>query len=128
MKVAELIEVIGSERQRLNAVYSQYKSDMVELQKLKDELQLMLGEAGLKSAKSTNYGVSIATRKSISVESEQSVKEWLENTPDIEADAYIGLKLTPFKKFAAGWFQETGEIIPGTEPATTESVTIKANK
>lgn len=128
MNVSELIELIGSERQRLNKQYSEYKNGMTQLSELKQQLKILLDENGLRSAKSTNYGVSIATKPSIQVQSEVSVREWLENTPDIEADAYIGLKLTPFKSFAIDWYKKTGEVIDGTDVETTESITVRNNK
>lgn len=128
MKVNDLIELIGSKRQHLNAMYSEYKDGMVELAELKQQLHEQLIESGLKSAKTDNYGVSIVQKPKIDVRSEQAVKEWLENAPNVESDAYIGLKLTPFKKLATTWFKDTGEMIDGVEYSSEESLTIKSNK
>jgi pantothenate kinase type III len=127
MNVSELIEEIGFKRNLLNQMYSQYKEEMVKLAELKQQLKIMLDESGLRSAKSTNFGVSIVSKPNILIQSEQSIKEWLENTPNIESDAYIGLKLTPFKSFATDWYKKTGEIITGTDIETSESISIRNN-
>lgn len=127
MNVSELLEQIGKRRNELNKLYSEYKSGMVELAELKQMLQEELNKAGLRSVKSKNYGVSIVTKPRIDVTSEQSVKEWLENMPNIESDAYIGLKLTPFKSFATQWFKDTGEMIDGVEYSSDETLSIRNN-
>lgn len=128
MNVSELIEEIGTKRNELNKMYSEYKKGMIELSELKQELQQSLIASGLQSAKSKNYGVAIVPKPKINVVSESAVKEWLENTPDIESDQYIGLKLTPFKQLATIWFKDTGEMIDGVEYATDEAITIRSNK
>jgi hypothetical protein len=125
---SELLEQIGKQRRILNDMYKEYKDGMVKLSELKQELHQMLSESGLRSIKSANYGVSIVTKPKLSVQSEESVKEWLNNTPDIEPDAYIGLKLTPFKQMATQYFKDTGELIDGVEYSAEESLTIRENK
>ena len=128
MKTSELLEIIGEKRRMLNQMYSEYKNGMVELANLKNQLLLMLEENGLKSIKSNNYGVSIVTKPKLNILSEQSIREWLENTPDIESDAYIGLKLTPFKSFAIQYFKDTGEMIDGIEYSSEQTLSVKDNK
>lgn len=128
MNVNELLDLIGNERQRLNKMYAEYKDGMVKLAELKMQLLDTLNQAGLKSAKNDHFGVSIVQKPKLDVVSEQAVKEWLENAPNVEADAYIGLKLTPFKQLATTWFKDTGEMIDGVEYSSEESLTIRNNK
>lgn len=128
MNVNELLDLIGNERQRLNAMYSEYKDGMVKLAELKQQLQDTLVQNGLKSAKNEHFGVSLVQKPKVDVLSEQAVREWLENAPNIESDAYIGLKLTPFKQLATQWYKDTGEMIDGVEYSSEETLTIRNNK
>lgn len=128
MNVNELLDLIGNKRQRLNKMYAEYKDGMVKLAELKMQLLDTLNQAGLKSAKNDHFGVSIVQKPKLDVVSESAVREWLENAPNVEADAYIGLKLTPFKQLATTWFKDTGEMIDGVEYSSEESLTIRNNK
>src|SRR5690606_29290920 len=94
----------------------------------KAQLMAMLTDTGLKSAKGEKYSASISSRSDVVVTHEQSVIEWLKTTPDVEADAYIGLKVTPFKTLAKEILKTTGEVITGTDLTTIESISIKENK
>lgn len=125
MELQELIDLYGSQKAQANKLYSDYKNLMIIVEETRQLLQIKLQETGLKSAKSANFGVSIATKPSILVQSEQSVIEWLKNTPNIEYDQYIGLKLTPFKSLALEVLKQTGEIITGTELEMKDSLTIR---
>lgn len=126
--VTKLIDQLGSLKATANKLYSDYKDMQVHIAELSASLSAELESLGLRSAKSKQYGVSIAQRTNVSVISETAVKEWLQNTPNIESDFYIGLKLTPFKTLANQVLKETGEIIPGTELEYKESITVKRNK
>ena len=128
MNVNELLDLIGNKRQRLNKMYAEYKDGMVKLAELKMQLLDTLNQAGLKSAKNDHFGVSIVQKPKLDVVNESAVREWLENAPNVEADAYIGLKLTPFKQLATTWFKDTGEMIDGVEYSSEESLTIRNNK
>jgi len=128
MDVAELIEELGAIKTASNTVYKTYKELKETEDKLKVELFAKLHDTGLKSAKGNTYTASIAEKPGVIVTHEKSVLDWLKESPDVEADAYIGLKVTPFKTFALQVMKTTGEVIPGTELQTTESLSIRANK
>lgn len=126
--VSELVTKLGAMSTESRALYKRYK----ELKEVEDvlrfELTQALHETGLLTAKTPEFTASIAKRPSVMVVHEQSVLDWLRETPDIETDQYIGLKTTNFKTLAMSLLKGTGEIIPGTELVETESITIKANK
>lgn len=128
MSVSALIEAIGELKSASNETYKAYKEMKNTEEELKAQLAEELHMVGLKSAKGEKYSASISSRLDITVTHEHSVIEWLENTPDVESDAYIGLKLTNFKTLAMKVLKDTGEIIPGTETVSKESITIKENK
>lgn len=127
-EITDLIEEIGHINRRAKDLYKEYKDLQVTLAEKKHKLELLLNDAGLRSAKTDLYTVSIRQKRDIQVTHEQSVIDWLKNEPNVEYDAYIGLKLTPFKSFANGWWEQTGEIIDGTESIITESISIRENK
>ena len=126
--VSELIGHIGQNKKRQAEAYREYK-DLKEIEEVwKNELMRKLQEVGLKSAKGEKYSASISSRTDIVVTHEQSVLDWIKETPNIEADAYIGLKKTEFKTLAKTLLKDTGEVVPGTELTTIESITVKENK
>lgn len=127
MTIAELLEELGTVKTAANAHYREYKRLKESEDAMKAELTAMLNEAGLKSAKGKKFTASMRLHTDVVINHEQSVIEWLKTTPDVEADAYIGLKVTPFKSFAKLVLKETGEVIPGTDLSITESLAIKAN-
>lgn len=128
MTIAELLKELGENKKASAEVYKTYKAMKDDEELLKAELMDKLHEVSLKSAKGSAFTASIVPRVSIIVKHEQSVLEWLKEAPDIEADAYIGLKTTAFKQFAEGLLKKTGELIDGTDVVTNESISIKANK
>ena len=128
MIVNELIELLGALKKEANNLYYQYKEKQAAITGIQNDLRSELDSLGLRSAKSLNFGVSIVTKPNIQVLHEPSVIEWLNNTPNIESDAYIGLKLTNFKPLALEILKQTGEIIPGTELSQSESLTIRSNE
>lgn len=128
MTTKDLLEELGSVKKQANKLYKEYKNLLVIEAGLKQELILNLQEIGLKSIKGEKYSASISSRPNITVQSETAVIEWLKEAPNIEADAYIGLKVTPLKGLALQILKETGEVVPGTEYSSTESLTIKENK
>lgn len=125
--ISELVDELGNLKRAANAHYSAYKDMQVHIAELSGTLQATLDSLGLRSAKSSKYGASISQRTNVVVTSETAVREWLENSPNVESDFYIGLKLTPFKQLANQVLKETGEVIPGTEVEFKDSITIKAN-
>lgn len=128
MTISELIEQLGINKNLANETYTAYKKLKEAEEVLKAELYAKLTETGLKSAKGGKYTASITEKPSIVINHEQSILDWLKESPNVEADAYIGLKATPFKSLAMQVLKETGEIVPGTELQTTESLSIRANK
>lgn len=128
MSVSALIEAIGELKSAQSETYKAYKEMQKTEAELKTQLMEELHAIGLKSAKGEKYSASISKKLDIAVTHEQSVIDWLENTPNVESDAYIGLKVTSFKPLALKVLKETGEIIPGTETVTKESLSVKENK
>lgn len=128
MGIAELIEHIGKHKQQAASMYKQYKELKDEEEMLKQELMARLQEVGLKSAKGERFSASMTSRPDVVVQHEQSIINWLKESPNVEEDAYIGLKVTPFKALARQVLKETGEVIPGTDLVTIESISVKENK
>lgn len=128
MTISEILEKLGDNKKQANDLYKQYKELKEDEESLKTELSEMLDMMGLKSAKGEHYTASISDKPDIQITHEQSVINWLNETPNVEADAYIGLKKTEFKGLALQILKETGEIVPGTELLTKEVLSIRSNK
>lgn len=128
MSISELIDHLGTLKNAGNEVYKTYKDFKQKEEEAKVQLKAMLEEAGMKSAKTDTYLASIGTRSDMEITNEQDVISWIKHEPNIEDDAYIGLKVTNAKILARDWFKKTGEIITGTEPVTKESISIRSNK
>lgn len=125
--IAELIEQLGLNKKLASEAYKGYKKLKEAEEGLKAELLMKMAESGAKSFKGDKYGASITHKADIEIIHEQSVIEWLQNTPNVEADAYIGLKRTEFKNLARDMLKNTGELAPGTETVYKDFVTIKEN-
>lgn len=129
MTLPELLDYYGDCKAEANKLYKQFKDLQPNLHELSLIVMDKLRENDLKSIKTSKYGVSITKRKDIAITSEKDAEEWLKNQPEIETDAYYGLKVTPFKQLVTKWFSKTGEIPNGTDITTKESITVrKANK
>lgn len=128
MTIAELLKELGENKKQSNEVYKTYKALRADEDLLKTELMVQLRDAGLKTAKGQDFTASIAEKPTIIVKHEQSVLEWLKNTPDIESDLYIGVKAQAFNTLATAMLKNTGELIDGTELETRESLSIRRNK
>lgn len=128
LPISELIEKLGKAKDAANAVYVDYKKLKTAEEDLKAQLFSQLSETGLKSAKGELYAVSIASKPTVVIQHEQSVIEWLQETPDVETDQYIGLKKREFESLAKAMLKNTGEMIPGTAIEVRESLSVKANK
>jgi hypothetical protein len=126
--ISNLIEEIGLSNKKANETYKLYKEQKQAVDELKQQLIAELDKAGLKSAKGKKFQASIAQKLDIEVTHERSVIDWLKSDPNVEEDAYIGLKLTPFKTLAKEVLKKSGEIIPGTETVHKESLIIRGNK
>lgn len=126
--VSQLVDELGQLGQTSKELYGQYKA----IEEKKAEARAALAEAlqvvGLRSAKTSAFTASIAVKPSIQIVHEQSVIDWLQETPDVETDQYIGLKKTEFKTLATAMLKNTGEVIPGTEVLQQETLSVRANK
>ncbi len=128
MSLQIMIDEYGTLKKEANRLYSEYKDLQVVLAQKRLNLQTELQTNGAKSFKTERYYVSTVTKKNIVIENEQSVIDWLKHTPNIEVDAYIGLKTTYFKTMALAMLKDTGELADGTNIEISETITIKGNK
>lgn len=128
MDISGLIAHLGLNKKLQAEAYKSYKQLKEAEEGLKLELTNKLQEAGLKSAKGEKYSAIITARSDIVITHEQSVIDWLKESPNIEEDAYMGLRLANFKVLANQVLKQTGEVIPGTDRVTKESLSIKENK
>jgi hypothetical protein len=128
ISLSSLVSALGESRKASSNAYEAYK----ELKGIEDqaryELEAMLREMGLKSAKGQDFTASIAEKPTIIIKNEADIIDWLQNTPDVESNRYIGLKQTEFKSLAQAMLKGTGEVVPGTEVEVRESLSIRANK
>lgn len=128
MNVAELLEELGEVKFIANEFYKGYKEFKYKEDELKIELMLKLKDSGLKSAKGQAFTASITETPTVVIKHEQDVLEWLRNTPNVEADFYIGVKKPEFNTLAKQMLKETGEVANGTEVEVRESLAIRKNK
>lgn len=128
MDISKLVDELGALNKTANSHYKKYK----ELKEQEVELRLALQEAlqasGLKSAKTSAFNASLSERVDFVLQHEQSALEWLENTPDVETDAYVGLKWAEFKTLAKQMLKDTGEVIPGLDMVRKETISIRSVK
>lgn len=128
LSLSELVMALGEARAASSAAYDGYKELKTSEDNLRFELEQKLKETGLKSVKGATYNAVITETPKIVIRHEQSVIDWLQNTPDIETDQYIGLKATEFQALAKSMLKDTGELVPGTEVEMRESLAIRSNK
>lgn len=127
MSLSELVAALGESRQATTDAYTAYKEQKGIEEQLRYELELKLKAEGLKGTKGANYNAVFTEKPEVIITHEQSVIDWLNESPEIETDQYIGLKKTEFKSLAVSMLKHTGEMIPGTEVRMQESLTIRAN-
>ncbi len=128
MSLSDLVAALGEARLATTNCYEAYKEVKGIEDNLRYELEQQLKAEGLKSVKGANFSAVITETPCVVVKHESSVIDWLRNTPDVEADQYIGLKATEFQNLAKTMLKGTGEVIPGTEVEVRESLAIRANK
>lgn len=128
MTIAEIINELGEVKSQANNLYVAYKEYKQTEDELKQELELKLRDSGLQSAKGEKYTASISGTPRVIIKDEASVLEWLENTPNVEADFYIGVKRPEFQTLAKQMLKETGELANGTELEIIQSLAIRKNK
>jgi len=119
---------LGEARAASTNAYQSYKELKTSEDNLRFELEQKLKETGLKSVKGATYNAVITETPRIVIRHEQSVIDWLQNTPNIETDQYIGLKTTEFQSLAKSMLKDTGELVPGTDVEMKESLAIRSNK
>lgn len=127
-RLSELLDSLGKARIASTNAYQSYREVKDSEDQLRYELEQELRSIGLKSAKGQDYTASIIEKPTVVVRNETEVIGWLNNTPDIESDLYIGLKPVQFQSLARSILQGTGETIPGTEVEVRESLAIRSNK
>ncbi len=126
--LTELLSQLGSNKKQSNELYTQYKKLKEVEEQLKYDLLVLLKDSELKSAKGKDYTASISETPTIVIRDEAAVLEWLQNTPNIESDFYIGVKKPEFNTLAKQMLKETGELAFGTELEIRESLSIRQNK
>lgn len=126
--VTDLVSALGDLKKQSAELYKQYKEVKTIEDIARNDLVEALNTSGMKSVKTDKYMASMVSKPSISILHEQSVIDWLKETPNVEADQYIGLKKTEFKTLALAMLKGTGEVVPGTELVNTESLSIRSNK
>ena len=127
MKVTELLNELGKIRSEANELYSSYKELKEQETKLRADLVGVLSDLGLKQAKNDDYIASISLVPKVVIRDELSVMEWIyKNLPD-QQEQYIGVKRTEFGLMAKAMLKDIGELVPGTDVESTESLIVKAN-
>jgi hypothetical protein len=126
--LSELIEQLGAARNAAQAAYESYKELKAIEDQVRYQLELELHVTGLKSAKGKDFTATIVERPTVVIKHEASVINWLQHTPNVEADHYVGVKSAEFRTLAQAMLKETGELIPGTEVEVRENLAIKKNK
>jgi|FreactcultureFD7_1027221.scaffolds.fasta_scaffold00292_12 chromosome segregation ATPase len=127
MKVTELLNELGKIRSEANQLYSSYKELKDQENRLRADLVGVLDDLGLKQAKNEDYIASISLVPKVVIKDELSAMEWIyKNLPE-QQEQYIGIKRTEFGLMAKVMLKDIGELIPGTDVETTESLIIKAN-
>lgn len=126
--LSELVSRLGVARRASQEAYEYYQQLKALENLIREELHMALTLSELRSAKGKDFTVSIASRKRIIVKNEFEVIDWLKSQPDLEYDQYIGLKSRPFDVFATSLLKGKGELVPGTDTVSEESLVIKKNK
>lgn len=128
MTTAGLLQELGLNKTQAANLYKEYKK-LKEIEDiLKGQLMFKLKDSSLKSAKGDKYTASITETPTVVIHDEKAVMEWLKNTPNVEADFYIGIKKPEFSTLAKQMLKETGELANGTDIEVRESLSIRSNK
>lgn len=121
----ELLEDLTEAIHNTRIANDKYKIAKAEEDQARQALKEYMQSSGLLSAKNHALTVSMVHKPVIEITHEQSVINWLRDSPDIEEDQYIGLKATPFKVMALAKMKTTGEQIDGTEVVTQEILSVR---
>jgi phage host-nuclease inhibitor protein Gam len=122
----ELLNELSELTKQTKVYYESYQQAKMREDLKRDELKQYMLSTGILSAKTKDLTASIVSKPTIEIKHEQSVLEWLENEPNLEIDQFIGLKLTPFKKYALHKLKETGEQINGIDVIMQDSLAIRS--
>lgn len=108
--------------------YDVYKAGKDLEDALRQQVQEELISNKLKQVKTDSATISLNQKQTFYITNEVAVRDWLENTPDVEADAYIGVKKPALESLAKVMLKQTGEIIPGTDMQVSEILSIRTAK
>lgn len=125
--LSKLVTALGKARIKRVIAYEKYTELRNNEALIRTELYAELQTVGLLSAKGEDYTASIVQKPTIVIRHEQTVMNWLRETPNIESDLYIGIKQDAFKGLAQSVLKTTGEIIPGAELEMRENLSIRSN-
>jgi len=126
--LADIVRSLGLARKTTQSAYKDYQFYKHLEDALREELETLLYVMDLRSAKGEDYTASIAEKPTVVVRDEAAIVDWLQNTPDVEYDQYVGLKRAEFRSLADSMLKNTGEQIPGTEVEVRKSLRITANR
>lgn len=127
--IPELMLSLGKAKQQREAAYRVLQ----EAKEIEDNYKALLHERlieiGLKTAKTQDgrFTASLSQRTNLKVVDEAKAIDWLKQNK-LDIDFYTGLKTAEFKSLADARLKETGEIPPGTEQVTSESLSFRENK
>jgi hypothetical protein len=125
--LSDLVRSLGLARKTTQSAYKDYQFYKHLEDDLRQELETLLYVMDLRSAKGEDYTASIAEKPTVLVRDEVAIMHWLQDTPDVEYDQYVGLKRAEFKSLADSLLKNTGETVPGTEVEVRKSLRITAN-
>lgn len=108
--------------------YAVYKAGKDLEDELRHQIQEELHANQLKQIKTDDTTISLSERSSLQIMNESMVIDWLRNEPNVEVDAYIGVKRANLETLAKQMLKETGEIIPGTDTQYNEVLSIRTKK
>lgn len=127
-RLSSLVTSLGKARERRVKAYDSYAELRDKENAVRTELYAELQAVGLRSAKGLDFNASIVETPTVVVKHEQTVLNWLRESPNIESDLYIGLRTDAFKGLAQSVLKSTGEVIPGTALEVRETLSIRSNK
>lgn len=101
-----------------------------EIDELRYHIQLAMQATKTKSTEAVNGYMAVRKiTKSLQINDEIALGEYLENDPDIfDAMAYYKIDPAGIKKLAEDRLRDFGELLPGTEMVETETVAITPSK
>lgn len=104
------------------------KSCKQELEVYRNLAADKLAELGLKTAKGDNLTLSLVEKPSFRVTDPDVLIEWLNEEPTIDPRQYIRLDARAIDSLAKEARKKTGEILPGGQFITTESLSVREAK